>query len=167
VVAEGVGTALLLAAIVGSGIMGERLAGGNVAIALLANSIATGAALASLILAFGPMARKITYEQLHLIALAALALMLGASFIAASPARADHDDGPNVGFHFSFGFPPPPPPPPVAIYGPPPVYYYSPAPRVVIQSRPYYRDWYYRERHYPSHEWRHHRHRGRSHHHHD
>ena len=43
VVSEGVGTALLLAAVVGSGIMGERLSGGNVAIALLANTIATGA----------------------------------------------------------------------------------------------------------------------------
>jgi hypothetical protein len=55
IVAEGVGTALLLAAIVGSGIMGERLAGGNVAIALLANSIATGASLVVLILTFGPI----------------------------------------------------------------------------------------------------------------
>ena len=45
VVAEGLGTALLLAAVVGSGIMGERLAGGNVAVALLANTLATGAAL--------------------------------------------------------------------------------------------------------------------------
>ena len=53
VVAEAVGTAMLLAAIVGSGIMGERLAGGNVAVALLANTIATGAALTALILAFG------------------------------------------------------------------------------------------------------------------
>jgi glycerol uptake facilitator-like aquaporin len=53
--AEGVGTALLLAAVVGSGIMGERLAGGNTAIALLANTIATGAALAALILTFGPV----------------------------------------------------------------------------------------------------------------
>jgi glycerol uptake facilitator-like aquaporin len=53
--AEGVGTALLLAAVVGSGIMGERLAGGNVAIALLANTLATGAALAALILTFGPV----------------------------------------------------------------------------------------------------------------
>jgi glycerol uptake facilitator-like aquaporin len=53
--AEGVGTAFLLAAIVGSGIMGERLAGGNVAVALLANSIATGAALVALILAFAPI----------------------------------------------------------------------------------------------------------------
>ena len=44
-VAEAIGTAFLLAAVVGSGIMGERLAGGNVAIALLANTIATGAAL--------------------------------------------------------------------------------------------------------------------------
>jgi glycerol uptake facilitator-like aquaporin len=54
-VAEAVGTALLLAAVVGSGIMGERLAGGNVAIALLANTIATGAALVALILTFGPV----------------------------------------------------------------------------------------------------------------
>jgi glycerol uptake facilitator-like aquaporin len=54
-VAEGVGTAMLLAAVVGSGIMGERLAGGNVAIALLANTIATGAALVALILTFGPI----------------------------------------------------------------------------------------------------------------
>jgi glycerol uptake facilitator-like aquaporin len=55
VAAEAVGTALLLAAVVGSGVMGERLAGGNVAIALLANSIATGAALVALILTFGPI----------------------------------------------------------------------------------------------------------------
>ena len=54
-VAELLGTAFLLAAVVGSGIMGERLAGGNVAIALLANTIATGAALVALILAFGPI----------------------------------------------------------------------------------------------------------------
>ncbi len=51
--AEGVGTALLLAAVVGSGIMGERLAAGNTAIALLANTIATGAALVALIFTFG------------------------------------------------------------------------------------------------------------------
>ncbi len=55
IAAEGVGTALLLAAVVGSGIMGERLAGGNVALALLANSLATGAVLVALILAFGPV----------------------------------------------------------------------------------------------------------------
>ena len=50
--AELLGTALLLAAVVGSGIMGERLAGGNVAIVLLANSLATGLALVALIVAF-------------------------------------------------------------------------------------------------------------------
>ena len=53
--AEALGTAFLLAAVVGSGIMGERLAGGNVAIALLANTIATGAALVVLISIFGPI----------------------------------------------------------------------------------------------------------------
>lgn len=54
-VAEFVATGILLAAVVGSGIMGDRLAGGNVAIALLANTIATGAALVALILTFGPI----------------------------------------------------------------------------------------------------------------
>lgn len=53
VAAEGVGTALLLATVVGSGIMAERLAGGNVAVALLANTLATGGGLFALILAFG------------------------------------------------------------------------------------------------------------------
>jgi glycerol uptake facilitator-like aquaporin len=53
VTGEAVGTAFLLAAVIGSGIMGERLAGGNVAIALLANTVATGAALVALILTFG------------------------------------------------------------------------------------------------------------------
>ena len=53
--AEAVGTAFLLAAVVGSGIMGERLAGGNVAVALLANTVSTGAALTVLILTFGPI----------------------------------------------------------------------------------------------------------------
>jgi glycerol uptake facilitator-like aquaporin len=53
--AEAVGTALLLATVVGSGIMGERLAGGNTAIALLANALATGAGLVALILTFGPV----------------------------------------------------------------------------------------------------------------
>src|ERR1700728_2350110 len=54
-VAEALGTALLLATVVGSGIMGEQLAGGNVAIALLANTMATGAGLVALILTFGPI----------------------------------------------------------------------------------------------------------------
>ncbi len=54
-VSEAIGTALLLATVVGSGIMGERLAGGNVALALLANTVATGAGLVALILTFGPI----------------------------------------------------------------------------------------------------------------
>jgi len=52
-VAEAVGTAFLLATVIGSGIMAERLAGGNVALALLANTLATGAGLVALILTFG------------------------------------------------------------------------------------------------------------------
>ena len=55
ITAELAGTAFLLMAVVGSGIMGERLSGGNVAIALLANTVATGAALVALILTFGPI----------------------------------------------------------------------------------------------------------------
>ncbi len=55
IVAEATGTAMLLAAVVGSGIMAEQLSGGNQAIALLANTIATGAALVALILTFGPV----------------------------------------------------------------------------------------------------------------
>lgn len=54
-VAEALGTAFLLAVVVGSGIMAERLAGGNVAVALLANTLATGAGLVALILTFGPI----------------------------------------------------------------------------------------------------------------
>src|SRR5512132_4538406 len=53
--AESVGTALLLAVIIGSGIMGERLSGGNVAMTLLANSIATGCGLAAVIYVFAPV----------------------------------------------------------------------------------------------------------------
>ncbi len=53
IVAEAVGTALLLATVIGSGIMAERLAAGNVALALLANTVATGAGLVALILTFG------------------------------------------------------------------------------------------------------------------
>jgi glycerol uptake facilitator-like aquaporin len=53
--AEAIGTAMLLAAIVGSGIMAQRLAGGNIALALLCNTLATGAILVVLILIFGPV----------------------------------------------------------------------------------------------------------------
>ena len=55
ITAEFVGTAFLVASVVGSGIMGERLSGGNLAVALLANTVATGAALVALILTFGPI----------------------------------------------------------------------------------------------------------------
>jgi glycerol uptake facilitator-like aquaporin len=55
IAAEFLGTAFLLAAVVGSGIMGERLAAGNIAIALLANTLATGAMLVALILTWGPI----------------------------------------------------------------------------------------------------------------
>ena len=54
-VAEALGTALLVAVVVGSGIMGERLAAGNDAVALLGNTLATGSALVVLILLFGPV----------------------------------------------------------------------------------------------------------------
>ena len=54
-VSEVLGTAFLVAAVVGSGIMAQRLAGGNIGLALLANTVATGAALVALILAFGPI----------------------------------------------------------------------------------------------------------------
>ena len=54
-VAEVLGTALLLATVVGSGIMGERLADGNLALALLGNTLATGAILVVIILIFGPI----------------------------------------------------------------------------------------------------------------
>jgi glycerol uptake facilitator-like aquaporin len=54
-VSEALGTAFLLAIVIGSGIMGERLAGGNIALALLANTVATGAGLVPLLLTFGPI----------------------------------------------------------------------------------------------------------------
>jgi glycerol uptake facilitator-like aquaporin len=62
-VGELLGTALLLAAVVGSGIMGERLSGGNVAIALLANTLATGATLVTLISLSGSCQGRISIPQ--------------------------------------------------------------------------------------------------------
>jgi glycerol uptake facilitator-like aquaporin len=55
IVAEATGAAMLLTAVVGSGIMADQLSGGNQAVALLANTLATGAALVALILTFGPI----------------------------------------------------------------------------------------------------------------
>jgi glycerol uptake facilitator-like aquaporin len=52
---EFIGTGLLVTAVIGSGIMAERLSSGNIGLALLANSIATGTALVALILTFGPI----------------------------------------------------------------------------------------------------------------
>ena len=70
-VAEFFGTALLLAVVIGSGIMGERLAGGNVAIALLGNTLATGAGLVVLIHMFGPISGA------HFNPVVTLAVLLG------------------------------------------------------------------------------------------
>jgi hypothetical protein len=109
------------------------------------------------------MAHETNGRRFHAGALAVLAAVIAASFVAAAPARADHD-GPS--FSFFFGLPVPPPPPPVVVYGPPPVYYYEPAPRVVIRHGPYYYGpGYYVERRYPRYEGRHYRHYGRPHHH--
>ena len=80
--AEGLGTTLLLAVVIGSGIMGERLAGGNVAVALLGNTLATGAALTVLIWVFGPISGA------HLNPVVTLA-MLGRGAISA-PAAAGY-----------------------------------------------------------------------------
>jgi glycerol uptake facilitator-like aquaporin len=73
-VSEAVGTGLLVAAVVGSGIMAERLSGGNIALALLANTVATGAALFALILTFGPVSGA------HLNPAVTVALALGGTF---------------------------------------------------------------------------------------
>jgi glycerol uptake facilitator-like aquaporin len=78
--AEGLGTALLLAAIVGSGIMAERLSGGNVGIALLCNSLATGAILVVLITIFGPESGA------HLNPAVTLAFLLRRSITTGAPA---------------------------------------------------------------------------------
>jgi hypothetical protein len=76
------------------------------------------------------------------------ATTLGVGLVSASPAHADRDRGPDVGFRFFFGLPAPPPPPPPAVY------YYEPAPRIVYRDRPYYRDYRYRDRYWRD---RHHR----------
>jgi len=90
------------------------------------------------------MTGGISFKKSHLRAVAAVAVVLGAGLIAAAPARADHDGGPDIGFHFFFGFPvpffvPPPPPPPPAVY------YYQPPPQIVYRDRPYYREYQYRD----------------------
>ena len=62
-VAETIGTALLLAVVIGSGIMAERLSGGNVGIALLGNTLPTGAVLMVLIMMFGPVSARTSIRR--------------------------------------------------------------------------------------------------------
>jgi glycerol uptake facilitator-like aquaporin len=105
IVAEFLGTGFLVAAVVGSGIMGERLAGGNVAIALLANTIATGAALAALILTFGP----ISGAHLNPAVTIADAVERGVSWTVAAcyvPAQCAGAIGGAIAAHLMFRLPP-------------------------------------------------------------
>lgn len=104
-VAEFLGTAFLVAAVVGSGVMGDRLAGGNVAIALLANTIATGAALVAIIFTFGP----ISGAHLNPAVTLADAIEKGLSWIDALGYAAFQIAGGIVGTmaaHLMFGLPP-------------------------------------------------------------
>jgi glycerol uptake facilitator-like aquaporin len=89
-VAEALGTCMLVAAVVGSGIMGDKLAGGNEAMALLANTIATGAALVALILTFGPIsgAHFNPIVTGHAVITGALPRARGAIYVAAQIAGA-------------------------------------------------------------------------------
>jgi glycerol uptake facilitator-like aquaporin len=104
IVSEFVGTGFLVAAVVGSGIMGERLAGGNVAIALLANTIATGAALFALILTFGPISGGHFNPAVTLVD----AMERGVSWIVAAcyiPAQCAGGICGGVAAHLMFGLP--------------------------------------------------------------
>ena len=85
--AEFLGTALLLAVVVGSGIMGERLAGGNDAIALLANSLATGAGLYALIVTLGPVSGRAVQSGGQPLPRIARAAELGRGWCALSVAQ--------------------------------------------------------------------------------
>jgi glycerol uptake facilitator-like aquaporin len=88
--AEGLGAFFLFAAVVGSGIMGERLAGGNVAVALLANTLATGAILFVLITMLGPISGAHMNPAVSLVA-------------AARRELGWHDAGGYIAFQLSFG----------------------------------------------------------------
>ena len=90
------------------------------------------------------MTGGISFKKSHLRAVAVVAAVLGTGLVAAAPARADHNDGPDIGFHFFFGVPvpffvPPPPPPPPAVY------YYQPTPQIVYRDRSVYREHRYRD----------------------
>ncbi|MFZ5895455.1 MAG: MIP/aquaporin family protein [Myxococcota bacterium] len=86
VVAEGLGTALLLAVVIGSGIMGERLAKGDVALALLCNAVATGGGLIFLILSFGPISGA-HFNPVVTLAAAARGLISWRDFLFYVPAQ--------------------------------------------------------------------------------
>jgi glycerol uptake facilitator-like aquaporin len=104
IVSEFLGTGFLVAAVVGSGIMGERLAGGNVAIALLANTIATGAALAALILTFGPISGAHLNPAVTIVD----AIERGVSWTVAAcyvPAQCVGAIGGAIAAHLMFGLP--------------------------------------------------------------
>jgi glycerol uptake facilitator-like aquaporin len=101
---EAVSTALLLAAVVGSGIMGDRLSGGNVAVALLANAVATGATLLALILTFGP----VSGAHMNPAVTVAMALQRELSWREAAAYLAAQVTGAFVGVasaHLMFGYP--------------------------------------------------------------
>jgi glycerol uptake facilitator-like aquaporin len=104
IVSEFFGTGFLVAAVVGSGIMGERLAGGNVAIALLANTFATGAALAALILTFGPISGAHLNPAVTIVD----AIERGVSWTVAAcyvPAQCVGAIGGAIAAHLMFGLP--------------------------------------------------------------
>ena len=102
--AEFVGTAFLVAAVVGSGIMAERLAGGNAALALLANTIATGAALVALILAFAPISGAHFNPAVSFAGMLEGQLPLGAAF-AYVLAQIAGGIGGTLAAHVMFGLP--------------------------------------------------------------
>lgn len=104
-VAEFLGTAFLVAAVVGSGVMGERLANGNTALALLTNTIATGAALVALIFTFGP----VSGAHLNPVVTFADAIEKGLSWPQAWQYMAAQISGGTTGTilaHLMFGLPP-------------------------------------------------------------
>ena len=86
--AEGLGTAILVATVVGSGIMAERLAGGNLAIALLGNTIPTGAILVVLITILGPVSGAHFNPAVTLVFAGARRVRRGAMWCPTSPCNA-------------------------------------------------------------------------------
>jgi glycerol uptake facilitator-like aquaporin len=104
VCAEFLGTCFLVTAVVGSGIMGERLSGGNIALALLANSIATGAALITLILMFGAVSGA-HFNPLVTLANASWGGFAGPDVLPYCLAQLAGGIAGTVSSHFMFGLP--------------------------------------------------------------